>query len=591
MNALCEIRTRALRSLIPPPRLQLSDWIEANIRLPEGVSALPGAIRLYPYQREIADAISDPEIERVTMVKAARLGFTTLLSGAVGAYVANEPSPIMCLLPTDSDARDYVVSDIEPIFAASPALKGVLSADTEEGERNTLTSKRFAGGSLKVIAARSPRNLRRHTVRVLFVDEADACEAGPEGNPLRLAERRTLSFPNRKIVIGSTPLLEDTSNVLRSYALSDQRVFEVPCPECGGFTEIKWQHIEWPADSGGEGAAFRCPHCQALIDERFKAQMVADGEWRAMRLEVKGHAGFRLNALVSLLANASWSKLAAEFIAGKDDPAEMQTFVNTVLGEGWAAQGTEIDETSLAGRVEPFSANAIPPEVLAITVGADVQDDRIEATICGWTRDGVALVLGHTVIWGAFTDDTTWLELDELLKTRWKHPHGGWLKVDAAVIDAGDGDHADLVLNFCGPRVGRRVFAGKGASGTRPGFQISRAKKAKTNRLAIIGVDVLKSAIFDRLARGSAIRFSNSLEGVYFEQLASERRVIRYKRGQPSRRFERIPGRRAEALDALVYAYAARQAVQINFDQRASELAAAPVPPPPTVIRSEWMSR
>jgi hypothetical protein len=34
--------------------------------LPEGVSALPGAIRLYPYQREIADAISDPEIERVT---------------------------------------------------------------------------------------------------------------------------------------------------------------------------------------------------------------------------------------------------------------------------------------------------------------------------------------------------------------------------------------------------------------------------------------------------------------------------------------------------------------------------------------------
>jgi phage terminase large subunit GpA-like protein len=103
------------------------------------------------------------------MVKAARLGFTTLLSGAVGAYVANEPSPIMCLLPTDADCRDYVVSDIEPIFAASPALKDVLSADTEEGERNTLTSKRFPGGSLKVIAARSPRNLRRHAVRVLFV--------------------------------------------------------------------------------------------------------------------------------------------------------------------------------------------------------------------------------------------------------------------------------------------------------------------------------------------------------------------------------------------------------------------------------------
>jgi phage terminase large subunit GpA-like protein len=71
---LAAIRRNALRSLIPPPRLHLSQWIEQNIRLPEGVSALPGAIRLYPYQREIADAISDPEIERVTMVKAARLG-------------------------------------------------------------------------------------------------------------------------------------------------------------------------------------------------------------------------------------------------------------------------------------------------------------------------------------------------------------------------------------------------------------------------------------------------------------------------------------------------------------------------------------
>jgi hypothetical protein len=29
--------------------------------------------RLYKYQREIADAISDPEIERITMFKAARV--------------------------------------------------------------------------------------------------------------------------------------------------------------------------------------------------------------------------------------------------------------------------------------------------------------------------------------------------------------------------------------------------------------------------------------------------------------------------------------------------------------------------------------
>jgi hypothetical protein len=41
---------------------------------PEGMSALPGPIGLWPWQPEIADAISDPAIECVTMVKGEPLG-------------------------------------------------------------------------------------------------------------------------------------------------------------------------------------------------------------------------------------------------------------------------------------------------------------------------------------------------------------------------------------------------------------------------------------------------------------------------------------------------------------------------------------
>jgi hypothetical protein len=56
-HPLAEIRARALAALIPPPRLALSECIETSVRLPEGVSALSGAVRLWPWQREIADAI------------------------------------------------------------------------------------------------------------------------------------------------------------------------------------------------------------------------------------------------------------------------------------------------------------------------------------------------------------------------------------------------------------------------------------------------------------------------------------------------------------------------------------------------------
>jgi hypothetical protein len=114
----------------------LSEWIEQNIKLPEGVSALPGPVRLWPCQHEIADAISDPCIERITLVKPVRVGFTTLLTGATGSFVANEPAPILALLPTESDARDYMVSDIEPTFGASQGLRGTLTAGDDGGKQH-----------------------------------------------------------------------------------------------------------------------------------------------------------------------------------------------------------------------------------------------------------------------------------------------------------------------------------------------------------------------------------------------------------------------------------------------------------------------
>ena len=71
---------------------------------------------------------------------------------------------------------------------------------------------------------------------MLLIDEADAMSVTPEGSPILLAERRTLSYGDRKIVLGSTPLDEETSHVLRSYAQSDGRVYECPCPRCGAET-------------------------------------------------------------------------------------------------------------------------------------------------------------------------------------------------------------------------------------------------------------------------------------------------------------------------------------------------------------------
>jgi phage terminase large subunit GpA-like protein len=189
---LNKIGEESLRLAEPPPKLRLSQWAEENFILAEGSSARPGRFRLWPYQRGILDAMGDPEFERVTVMKSARVGYSKCLVAAIGASVANDPCALILLVPTDDDARGYAVDEIEPAFEQTPALRGLIHSGRIDG-RNTLTMKSFIGGSLKILSARSPRSLRRHDAKRLFVDEEDGMEVTHEGDPVLLAERRTFA--------------------------------------------------------------------------------------------------------------------------------------------------------------------------------------------------------------------------------------------------------------------------------------------------------------------------------------------------------------------------------------------------------------
>src|SRR5262249_25483055 len=152
-------------------------------------------------------------------------------------------------------------------------------------------------------------------------------------------------------------------------------------------------------------------------------------------------------------------------------PERARTFKNRFLAETWKDDLSDLNDGELAARAEDFSLDKIPAEVLIVTVGVDVADDRLESTTIGWTADGTMLVLGHRVHWGSPAENFCWADLDTLLKSEWKHPNGGKLKVDACCIDSGDGDWTDRVYAFCFPRAGRRVMAIKGQYGNRPSIQ------------------------------------------------------------------------------------------------------------------------
>jgi phage terminase large subunit GpA-like protein len=586
MTRLDEITAAAYAALRPPAKLRLSDWVESNVHLPSTIAAAPGRMRLYPYQREMADSMGDPTVERTTVLKSARVGYTQLAVAALAHYAANDPAPVLAVLPAEADAKHLMTGVIEPTFRESPALTDLLDRDTFG--RDTMLSRAFPGGSLKLVSAASPRNLRALTARVLILDELDGWEidARGEGDPLTLAEKRTFSFADRKIIAGSTPVDEETSRICRLYAQSDQRIWECPCPHCGEFHEITWSAITWPKDRPEE-AAWACPSCGALTADRGKAPMLLAGRWRATRPDVVGHAGFRINALSSLLPNAAWPKLVAEFLEAKKSPVTLKPWVNTILGEPWRGEGDDLDPADLARLHAPLATDPIPEDALFLTAGVDVQGDRLEATLAGWTADHGIRVLEHVPIWGGPREPATWRDLDDWLRRQFRHAAGGLAYIDATVVDSGY--HADEVLAFTGPRTARRIVAGKGVSGFhRP--RLAWGAQRKT-RLAQVGVDPIKLEIHDRMRDGRTIQIADHLGRDILEQYAAERLVTRMHRGHPTRQWELIPGRRNEALDCLSYAIAARQLIALDPARRAKEVE-SPRPPEkaPRVSRSKWLS-
>ncbi|WP_288943961.1 terminase gpA endonuclease subunit [uncultured Roseovarius sp.] len=585
VDALAEIRRRALGALRPPEKLPLSEWVEGNVRLPSSIAATPGAIRLWPYQRAIADSIGDPAVERVSVLKSARIGYTQLLVAALGHYAINDPGPVLVVLPADADCRHLMTGAIEPTFGESPALRNALLADTSG--RDTMLSRFFPGGSLAIVSANAPRNLRARTARVLFLDEVDGFEvdARGEGDPVALAEKRTLSYGNRKIVLGSTPVDEETSRVCRAYDQSDQRVYECPCPHCGDFHEIRWADIRWETDRP-ETAAWVCPSCGCVTEESGKPAMVKAGGWRATRPEIEGHHGYKVNALVSLLPNAAWSKLAAEFLEAKRNPTTLKAFTTTLLAEPWKAAGEDLAHDAFDSLTAPMSAAELPAEVLWLTAGVDCQADRLEASLVGWTRDGELRVLEHSVIWGSPLEKPTWIDLDSWLTRQFQHPLGGLIYIDAAIVDSGN--WADQIYDFCRPRTSRRVIAGKGMSGfSRPALAWGQSRKT---RLAQIGVDSIKLELHERIKDGRTVLFSDDLGPDYFDQLRAERLVTKYTRGHPARHWELISGRRNEALDTLTYATAARQLLASDAENRKESLKSKhPLPCQKSISRSKFL--
>jgi phage terminase large subunit GpA-like protein len=592
-----EIERAWREGLTPDPLLTVSEWADRHRMLSSKASAEPGRwrTRRTPYLREIMDCLSPTSpVERVVFMAGGQLGKTECGNNWLGYVIHHAPGPMMAVAPTVEMAKRNSKQRIDPLIEESPVLKELIAPARSRDSGNTILAKEFRGGVLVMTGANSAVGLRSMPVRYLFLDEVDGYprDVEGEGDAISLAEARTRTFARRKIFIVSTPTIAGASAIEREYEASDQRRYFLPCPHCAHRQWLRFEQLRWEKGRP-ETAAYVCESCEQTIPEHHKTGMLEQGEWRALAPENGGKtAGFHLSSLYSPVGWRSWKDIAAawEIAVGLESgsAAAIKTFKNTELGETWVEEGEAPDWQRLLERREEYPIGTIPTGGLLLVGGADVQKDRIEASIWAFGRGKESWLVEHRVLMGDTAREEVWQRLAGLLAETWTHASGAQLTLARFALDTGYATQEAYA--FVRRVKDARMMAVKGVprgaaligTPTAVDVTVQGRKLRRGVKVFSVAVGIAKLEFYNHLRKsaevdedGVTLRYPAGyvhlpkVDAEFLQQLCAEQLVTRRDRnGFPVREWQKLRERN-EGLDCYVYARAAAGAAGLDrFEER-----------------------
>lgn len=551
-------------------RLSVDEWADRYRRLPQKGASEPGPWRTArtPYLREIMRVLSvDHPARRVVFMKSSQVGGTEAGNNWIGYIIDHAPAPMMCVQPTGKTVERWSKQRLAAMIDETPALRERMGPARSRTSGNTIDLKEFPGGVLAIASAESPSDLRSMPAKYLFCDEVDAYpqDIDGEGDPVSLAERRTTTFPRRKIFLVSTPTIKGASRIESEWQASDQRRYFVPCPHCQHRQHLQWSNLQWP-DGRPEETTYACEACGVCIEEHHKTSMLEQGEWRATSSDTNS-VGFHINALYTPIGlGDTWADHARDWQRRQGDPSMLKVFINTVLGETWEDRRGALEPESLKQRAESYPLRTVPAGCLVLTLGVDVQKDRLACQLVGWGKGETAWILDWVELTGDPDREEVWDALTQLRKSPLLNAYGQEIRVSMTAIDSG-GHHTHKVYWYARLNRNDRVIAIKGASTpNRP--VLGKPSKQDVNwrgqilpsgvDLWLVGSDSGKHALLARLEgdaeRGEherRLHFSAELPEDYYAQLTAEIFDV------TKNRWVKLTGRRNEGMDTFVYAMAA----------------------------------
>jgi phage terminase large subunit GpA-like protein len=391
-----------------------------------------------------------------------------------------------------------------------------------------------------------------------------------QGSADKLAKVRTRAFPNRKIYYVSTPTIEGQSLIWRKFKETDQNYFEVPCPFCGAFQVLKFENLVWEPGKP-ETVKYKCIHCDELIDESQKTEMLDKGYWvPSDKSKIsKRKIGFHINSLYAPTLFLKWFEIVEEYEDAVKDTNLMKVFTNTMLGETWAEKSDAPKYENLYNRRETYEQNKVPNEVCFLTAGVDIQKDRIELEVVGWGKDKTSWSIDYRVLLGKTALPEVWAELGKVVYETWEREDGTVMNLQLMAVDSGY--NTTEVYDFCKKYPHTKVIPTKGQDSL--GMAIAppktidynrKGKKIGKTKVWNVGVSFLKHELYawlglekeNDIAPPRYCHFPQYDEH-FFKGLTAEDWIPAKKKWH--KRFDRN-----EPLDCRIYARAASVVVGLD---------------------------
>lgn len=587
--------------LRPIPRMTVSEWANAYRMLNSTSSSEPGPYRYErtPYLRKIMDYLGvTSDIQEIAVMKGAQLGFTDAGNNWIGYTMHIDPGPMLLVMPTEGALKKNSRTRIEPMIEGTPVLKERTGRKGEKGTVNTILEKEFPGGFLMMVAAQSPVGLSSTPVGKIMMDEIDRYpdSAGDEGSPVELARARARTFSSKKIYYLSTPTIEGESLIDDEFRSGDCQYYNVLCLACGELFVITWDCIVW--DEGKpETTRCACSKCGFLHEERHKTKMFAEkgfspsgkAEWiSTKKSDNPKKVSLHLSALYSPAGFYSWEDAVRDYLKIQNSVNNEKTFVNTVLGETYKISGESPDFDNLYNRREDYEIGTVPQPAYFLTIGADIQRDRIECEVVGWCKGRETYSVEYGVYYGDTSDlkSAAWNGLREAISKLYPHDDGSLMPVSLTCVDSSDGPSTKTVYDFCAEYQSGKVVPIKGMDSVKDVMVStpkivnvsSSGKKIGRAKVWGVGVSLIKSELYGYLKLKASVNDDDQVSSYpagychfpmydmsYFKMLTAEEHRLIVNKKTKKHSYEWVKTReRNEALDCRVYARAAAYIIGVD---------------------------